>query len=429
MEFSFLRAVRASIRITLASMKRDSKRLQRASSEVFGHAFSLSACQEAYARARGFRTWHEAETLLKRGGRDRSLPFWKILTRNDAHEAALAALVESELELHEGGPVIFLGDQNAAARPALCLWAETMSAMETTGLILVNTKAQSLQDTPLGRAAADLGFNELLSEFRFLDAREVNLGVALSTSGRDWADCLVRALPVEEQQALEKSGTWSLLKNMLDGMGRKLSADGQDDYRVSAREVRIATACLAGNYPVLPQELTSPIADDGSNSIEHEFEAFKDDRPMAALRALAELAYAIAERGLGTGRIYSEESKHRPTVILFDQDDPASVVVAGVVHSLHYWRYVGVGLRFSGVFTRPIIYFNDVPSIAACPSFLTSGNATFTCLVSGWSRETSDQIPGHFISGARLVDVAEGSLVYSGRRTKYDIRDQGELAA
>jgi hypothetical protein len=54
MDFSFLRALRASVRLTLGTLQKDAKRLQRATGDVFGRDFPLSACQEAYARARGF---------------------------------------------------------------------------------------------------------------------------------------------------------------------------------------------------------------------------------------------------------------------------------------------------------------------------------------------------------------------------------------
>lgn len=420
MEFSFVRAMRASIRYTLASLKRDSKRLQRAAIEVFGQPYSLSQCQEALARARGFRTWHEAETVLKRGGRDRTLPFWTIFSRNDVHEATLSAVVASELEMDQTGPVVFLGPPGEAASPALCLWAETMSAMAVPGLALLDTKAKSFQDTPLGRAAADLGLEDVIGEFRFLDAREPNLGVSLSTSGRDWARSLVHALPDAHRQAIQDTGTESLLAGMLDAIGRKRATEDGGEYSVSAWEVRTAVACMAASTPIIPRELYERGQGDEIERVENDFDEFKKRRPVAALEALSELAFLIEKRGLHVGRVFSVESKHRPTVLLFDQDDPVSVAVASVVHSLYYWRYVGHELRFQGIYTRPLLYYRDAETAGQLPVFLkVGGDATFACIVSGGSLDQRQHIPEHLHSRAHVVGVEDGALVFSGRRTPF----------
>ena len=429
MEFSFLRAMRASIRFTLASLKRDAKRLQRAAAEVFGQSYSLAQCQEALARARGFRTWHEAETVLKRGGRDRSLPSWTILSRNDAHEAALAALVGSELEMNEVGSVVFLGAPDEAAAPALCLWAETMSAMEKSGLILLNTKARSFQDTALGRAAADLGLDDVVGEFRFLDAREMNLGVSLSTSGRDWARSLVHALPEVHRVALQESGTQTLLEGILEALGAKRAKEEGSEYRVSAREVRTAVACMAASYPIIPRELYAGESSEELGSIEHDFEEFKKSRPKPALEALSDLAFQVEKRGLHVGRVFSMESQHRPTVLLFDEDDAVSLAVASVVHSLYFWRYVGHELRWKGIYTRPVLYYLDAQIPASVPAFVAHGWGTFSCIVPGGSLSQRDHIPEHFLSSAQMVGVEEGSLVVSGRRTPLGLTKPEPTAA
>ena len=416
MNFSFLKALRASVRLTHTTFKRDSKRLQRASGEVFGQAYSLSTCQEAYARARGFRNWREADVVMQRGGGNSGAPFWKIDSRTDAHAAVFSSIVTSELEMTENGPVCFFGQQGEAVIPALCLWAESLSLAEVPGIILVDTKATALQDTSLWDAVTLMGLQWMFDDFRYIDARCDNIPLALSGTANGWTSSLLSALPADARTQLYDSGFAHLLEQTIAASAAQQNHEGG---QVFPGIVESALQSLCRTSPTLPPGLRKK----GGNGTAHDsllgdLEAYIDRQRPAAIAELAELNSSLSKKGMSLGRVLAQESKHRPTVVLFDSSQRASLVVASLVHSQYYERYAGMELRSNGIATRPVLYFSDVvaPQI---PRFINESGAGHTCLVTGPGHADGAGWPEHRSAKAYFVHIEGETLVYSGRRTSF----------
>jgi len=415
MDLSFLKALRASVRLTLASLKRDSKRLHRATEDVFGRTYSLSTCQEAYARARGFRNWREAETILKRGGRDSSTPFWKIDSRTDAHETVFASIVTAELEMTENGPVCFFGAQSDAIVPALCLWAESLSLAEVPGLLLVDTEAAALQDTSLWHAVIEMGLTGTFDEFRFIDARNDNLPLAFSTTAADWVRSLLFALPEEVRAELGDSGFSALLERCIAAAAAKRS---EDDVQVFADTVESVLQSLCQKSPVFPTYLFKPTGDTEVDSLRGDFDAYLERHRPDAVAQLADLGRLVGKKGMRLGRHLAQESVRRPTVVLYNAKQAASVVLASIVHSLYYWRYVGMELRYNDIYTRPVLFYSDTAD-PQVPQFIQQSGASFTCIVNGPARTYAQAWPESQAARSRFVYVDSGSFVYAGRRIAF----------
>ncbi len=63
MDFSFLKALGASVRGQVSSLKAQSKRLHAASAKTFGQTYSIEICRDAVAVANGYRNWEEVSKL------------------------------------------------------------------------------------------------------------------------------------------------------------------------------------------------------------------------------------------------------------------------------------------------------------------------------------------------------------------------------
>lgn len=415
MDLSFLKALRASVRLTFATLKRDSKRLHRATEDVFGRTYSLSTCQEAYARARGFRNWREAETILKRGGRDSSTPFWKIDSRTDAHETVFSSIVTAELEMTENGPVCFFGAQRDAIVPALCLWAESLSLAEVPGLLLVDTEAAALQDTSLWHAVIAMGLTGTFDEFRFIDARNDNIPLAFSTTAADWVRSLLFALPDEARAELTDSGFSALLERAIAASAAKR---GEDDDQVFADTVESVLQSLCQKSPVFPTYLFKATDDTEVDSLRGDFDAYIERQHPDAVAQLADLGRLVGKKGMRLGRHLAQESVRRPTVVLYNAKQAASVVLASIVHSLYYWRYAGMELRYNDIYTRPVLFYSDTAD-PQVPQFIQQSGASHTCIVNGPARTYAQAWLESQAARSRFVYVDSGSFVYAGRRTAF----------
>jgi len=421
MDFSFLRALRASVRLTLNNLKRDAKRLQRVSADVFGTSIPLSVCQEAYARARGFRSWHEAETILKRGGRDPGASPWKIENRNDVHQAVFSALVTADLELGENGPVCFFGAQADAALPAVCLWVESLSMADVSGIVLVDTKALSLQDTPLWTAVTRLGLEYLFDECRYIDARGANLDVAISTSPANWARSLLLAVPKATRETLEQDGFSHLLEKTLTAVADRRGRS--DDFHVFADTVDLVVSSLCASMPYPPAPVRGVDGDFDDVGLSMDLQAYLERRKGQENLAVYALNSALEEKNIRLGYHLADESKHRPTIVLYDQDQPASLVLASVIHSLYYWRYVGHELRFRDIHTRPVLYLSDA-AVPEVPAFIQESGSSYTCIVNGPKRADDTAWPECRGAHARFAQVEQGGFVYGGRRVRFNIEQE-----
>ncbi|WP_247351348.1 hypothetical protein [Ralstonia pseudosolanacearum] len=403
MATSLLRSLAASIRLNISTVQREAKRLHKASPEVFGQDYPLSTCQKAVARAKGFSSWEELRKVAARFGVDRTLPFWYVHSRNDYHEAIVEALFSVELDSSENGPVVFLGDAKEAAPVALTMLIEEMSRRRVPGLILIETDAQTVQDTDLQRAAAQLGLEETLSAFRTVDLRERNLQVAISASTRYWIESIVHLLPYEDKQALSESGWSRVVEVVADAFARNRGAseDGLVDFYPV--EQAIYAMGSARYYP-------SVLSDEQRNLLEME-----DKSPPQIPKDIRDRIFNVAgelrERKFGVGWSLQHETKHRPLITLFSRDDLASVALAGAVHSLFYWRYVNDRA------TRPILFYSDKARPYA-PHFLTFG--THTLVANGLSEDIPvGQQDWYGYRCAFRAIATPSSLQFAGRRVEF----------
>lgn len=344
-----------------------------------------------------------------RSGQDQSIPFWHLQTRNDAHELILNALVETEVNLNENGPIALLGgNANETAATALCLWAEAISARRVPGLILVNTSGRTLQDTALGGAISLLGLNEFFAKIRVIDAREKTLPVSIHATPRGWARVITGLLSAEDEKAFESTGALHLFEQAAMAYGAVGRWVATDDRYVPFEVIEKAARLLV-NLDVHAPHLIEFLSEPDRTSLVLDIKRYKDYVLQDGMRCIQHIIESMSGRGISLGRLLWQESLHRPTVVVFNQNDQASAVIAGAVHEMYYWRHV----RDRSV--RPIFYFSDDdPAAAAVPRMLCFG--TETVIANGslsrddpiWQRVTMNK--------AQFGEVANGALSFSARR-------------
>ena len=404
MAMSLIRSLTASVTRNVAGLKRDAKRLQKHSVDVFGTQYPLSTFQRAMAVARGFKSLEEVERLAARLGMDRDAPFYTIRGRNDAHEAVLDALYRLQLELTEGKPVVLLGEQKHAILPALVLFLEQMSFNKRPGLILLETEAASRQDTVLQGAIETLGVSEILDGFRTLDLRETNLPMALGTSARWWTQAMSDVLPRDLEKRIERWLAALELSADAHARGRR-QVFGSNEFPTipffSIEESSLVLAHGAG-WPVWVRK------DEG-------WQVSESGRTAPALQgaerdAVMGVIDALRARSFSHGTTGESESRWRPFVALFSRNDPASEVLAGVVHSYFYRRHEGDRDR-----RAPILYVSDgaTPYAPRCLSFGDS-----TAVVNGLSEIPSGDGPGEFYGYKHALKAVAGpaGLQFMGAR-------------
>jgi hypothetical protein len=354
---SLMRSLTASFRLNLTSVKAQARRIKRSSQDLFGQDLPLSTCQEVIARSHGFQHWSEAAKVLGRSGFDREAPPWILDGRSNSHEAILEALYGFGLELSETAPLVFLGSAEEAVRYPLVLLLESMSYRRV-----------------VGTAAAALGVTDLIGTFRTLDLREPNLPVSISTSARGWAEAFVGILPWRESENLRGQDWVHLVESEMNALGFRGTEDREDvDF---SKMARVLNRVINARGLKVPETIRSTWND-------------------------------LHNRRFGLGLIIAQESRRRPVVALFDRDDPSSVVLAGVLHSLFHERYI------KGREYRPILYASDGENSYA-PSFLAFG--THTATVNGVREMPKGNDLWMGYGTGLAVYATKDSLQFSGRR-------------
>jgi hypothetical protein len=333
-----------------------------------------------------------------------------------AYQIAKASLSMSGLEPWDTGPVCFQGRQRDAIVPALCLWAESGSLSTVPGLMLVDTKASALQDTVLWSGAVKLGLEAPLQTCRYVDLRSENIALALCTTAKDWVNSLLYALPITVHERLQRSGFAHLLEVTIEAIAAP-SGTGEK-YGILVRAVEQALLFLCKSEPMLPPQLHGNSENDQDVALRMDFESYLDRQCPADVSQLAELRRQLDRKHFDLGLILAHESQHRPAIVLFDSSQPASLVLAGVIHSLYYWRYVGWELRNQGIHTRPILYFSDAVNVPVA-RFVVESFAANTCIVNGPAPMSEDEWPNNKPHRVQLVEVNGNSFVHAGRRVQY----------
>ena len=240
--------------------------------------------------------------------------------------------------------------------------------------------------------------------------------MALSTSAKNWGISLLSALPLAVHERLERSGFAHLLETTINARA-ELRSDG-DAYRVFGRAVEDALFFLCMSEPVLPPQLRKGNQQDDDVSLRMDYESYMDKQCPEDVGQLKELRAQLARKSIDQGLIVAQESQHCPAIVLFDSEQPGSLVLASVIHSLYYWRYVGWELRAKGIHTRPVLYFSDAVDIPVARFIVQSFGAN-TCIVNGPAPAAKDQWPNYNSDRAHLVQVEADSFVYAGRRVQF----------
>lgn len=342
--------------------------------------------------------------------------FWKIDQRNDLHQSVFAGLLTAELRLSENGPVCFFGKQRDAVLPALCLWIETASFTDLPGLILVDSKAEALQDTAVWDGVQRLGLAQLFDAFLHIDVRSENVPLAFSARARDWTAALLDALPPASRDRLHNSGFAHLLQATIESMpGQNGEApDGQ----VWPNTVERALHSLCLPQTDLPGCLKDAHGKIESTSLRLDLESYLDRQCAQDVALLRNLGRELAARAIRLGPILQQATRRRPAVVLYDADDAASLVLAHIVHAMYHWRCEGGQLRDRNDDTSPVLYFSDRDE-RRLPPFIAYGTGSHTCIVDG-SHELDDATwRAARAAHAFQVSVLETSFVYSGRRVRF----------
>lgn len=399
MAFSLIRSLTASVVRNVSALKRDAKRLQKNSRLVFGTEYSLKVCQHAVAVSRGFRSLADVENMSRRLGLEKNAPFWTILGRSDNHQAALSALYQLGLEYSENGPVVFTGRQQHSIVASLTLLFEEMSTRKLPGLILIETQAESVQETLVYDGIKALGFDEVFEGFRSLDLREKNIPVSLCTGSRCWTSAILNALDLETQSKLQRTD-WAISletsafenAKSREQVTQSKNFDAIQFYSVKEAAYQLAHGC----------ERPSWIDDDANMASLPE--KLDEDTVKVVLHLISELA----ERNFSLGVSCEHESRWRPYVVLFSRNDPASEVLAGVVHSYYSWRQPREN-------PTPILYVSDGASPYA-PRFLSFGGNT--AVVNGLDGIPDGTKPGEFYGYKNALKVvgSPAGLTYMGKR-------------
>ena len=282
--------------------------------------------------------------------------------------------------------------------------------------MLVDTKASAVQDTVLWSGAVKLGLETLFHECLHVDARSENIAMALSTSAKNWGSSLLSALPLAVHERLERSGFAHLLEQTINALA--LLPNNGDPYQVFGQAVEKALLFLCMSEPVLPPQLRQCNEQDEDVSLRMDYESYMDRQCPADIAQLKELRMQLARKSIDQGLIFAKASQHCPAIVLFDSAQPASLVLASVIHSLYYWRYVGWELRHRGIHTRPVLYFSDAVDVPMA-RFIVQSSAANTCIVNGPAPAAEDQWLNTNLGRAHLVQVEADSFVYAGRRLQF----------
>jgi hypothetical protein len=168
----------------LSALRRQVKRLQKGSLPILGRELTHNEAQELIAVANGFDNWEAAKAVAFIIRRDRSMPFWSLRGRSDLQQRVLVSLLNTDISLSKNGPLVFLGQCDAAALPAAALFAEEISMRRVPGVIFINSAAASFDDTALGDAFTRLGLSEIVNQFRAVDLRENTRPVVINTGAQ-----------------------------------------------------------------------------------------------------------------------------------------------------------------------------------------------------------------------------------------------------
>ncbi len=409
MEFSFLKALAASVRNQASSLKRQSKLLHAASNRIFGTAYPLDTCRQAVAVANGYRNWKEVEGLARSAGQDRSQPRWCIEHRDDLHESCLKALVETDSEITRQRATVVLGDTADASIPAVCLWAEQISMRKVPGVIVIDTLEATFQKTPIGVAARKLGLAELFQDFRVIDARQPSIPLALTSSADQWIQALAAGLDRADWDVLQQSK--AVVR--LDRVMRLISHVEDPSW---GDELSCQTLEKAVRFMRSPDTIGAFLdrVDEKERSTSWWYTALRQNYennafkfPVGEFGRLCSLIETVNAATSSVGTALLNETRYRPAVVLCDSTKPASMVIATLIGSMFAMATVDPLKHES---TRPLLYCST-QAPATLPYLFGAGNESVVVI-----GESDCHAPvWKLLSTPLFIETSPGEIVVSGK--------------
>jgi hypothetical protein len=396
---SLIRGLSAALRLNSSNIKREAKRLQKHSAAVFGQEYPLTTCQAAIARAKGYQSWAELVKVISRFAVDKAMPPWTVQVRSDWHEALLQALYQLRLESNPNGPVLFFGDVLHSLPAALVLFLEEITYSAKPGLILLETKASAVQDSLLGKVASQLDLAPNLEAFTIVDLREQTMPFSISATVENWCRAIIDNLPAELGQRIIKTG-WPEEFECLLGHISKQQGWGGDDTHVPFKCVEDTLIKL------LYVEDYRELLDDENRTLLEIARRTPTKLSTEDRDTILKTIRPLRDKNFDGGRAMAHYSIHEPMLVLFSREDVGSVILAAVVHSWYFWRYV----RERAV--KPALYISE--NGAALSDFVYFGEHSL--VVDGLQNIPKDQKERLIYRYGLKVVCSENSITYAGQR-------------
>lgn len=312
------------------SIKKQAKRLQKAAPGILGQEFPLHKCQEAIARSHGYSNWHELTTHAQAEGLDKDAPFWRIRARNDVHEAILEALIDGEIALGEKTIILEgkLETTPAIYTVALTLFLEEISSRKIPGLVLVDTRFNSFQETTAWEAVERIGMEDTFNKFAHVDLRDRDMDFCFLATPREWTRAFFSFLPFAAASKFEFSGAAMIFEKVMETLlstGRHKGEFVRPDTVFYAWDIM---SSLSHGVGFLRQDLqTVNVTDEFGSMIARHGEQAREGVAYALPRIETVLG-ELKKYRFGNFVIGGAYESTRPTIVLFDSQDDASTFLA-----------------------------------------------------------------------------------------------------
>jgi hypothetical protein len=409
---SILHGISAAILKNVSSVKKQASRLHKSSERIFGKAYTLAQCQEAVAVANGFRSWADVLNVSKRFSSSNEAPFWHLTERNDFQEKYLKVILQSRLSEVIDKNLFITGDDEKACELATSFWFERISFEKKPGLMVIDTNKQNLEDTAVGVSIQKMEIEDVMMRIRVIDTREKTLNVAISAKADYWHQAIIAQLPSSGTlETLQNSYQLEALEVILNVLERNSGLG-----TIGVYEVRQAAMYLNGTRGFI----NCYYDDKTEKEYQHEIDVLlralderKNNKEIELTTLLLEgLMRTLDNVECGTGISIWHESKNIPTIVLFDGNDAASSILAGVVYAMYSYHHLKIGTRLKEENTRPIFLYGDNHSVRAISQHCVNGlifvNRNLSRHDAFWKRCCLPEL--------LTAEVSDKFVSYSGRK-------------
>lgn len=409
---SILHGISAAILKNVSSVKKQASRLHKSSERVFGQQHSLSQCQEAVAVANGFRSWKDVMNVAKRFSSSNEEPFWHLTERNDFQEKYLKTILQTRLSEVYLKPLLITGDLREAAELGTAQWFERMSFEKLPGLMLVDTQQRHLEDTFAGKSIQKMQIEDVMMRCRVIDARESVLNVAITANHEYWYQSIIAQMPsIGTLETLQKSLQLNALEVMLEAIGRAKQIN-----RLGWLELHEVSIFLLDNNGFINRfydnktEITFKEEVELLRAARQEIMDNKEVRLTVTI--LKTIIDSLYDKEFSSGISIDHESKHIPTIVLFDSYDVASSLLAGVVLQMYERFYIPTDLTAPKERQRPILFYSEHHSPRLICRYIGHG----TIFVSSALNRNSPIWKDNGVFNLLVTEAKDGYVSYAGRK-------------